>query len=75
MAGITFDAGLSGIQSGLQQASAASEDVLDAFESGDTDAAVAAIVELSQARVQVAASAKIIDSDKKLSRYVLDILA
>ncbi len=75
MAGNTIDAGLAGIQSGLQQAAGAYEDVLEAFENGDIEDVAAAVVHLSQAQLQVAASAKIIKSDEELSRHVLDILA
>lgn len=75
MAGTTIDTGLLGIQSGLQQAAVASDDVLEAFESGNIEHVAAAVVELSQAQAQIAASAEVVKSDQELSRYMLDLVA
>ncbi len=67
--------GLQGVQRGLESAARHATEVSEAFTSDSDKDYVGAAVGLSQDRLQVSASAKVIQVASSLSGTILDILA
>lgn len=74
MDGITR-AGLAGIQAGISQADQASTRIARSFSSDPNNDGVAALQDLSSAKRQVAASAKVVQVGRDLDKRILDIIA
>jgi len=72
---IVGPAGIQGVQDGLQRAQDAASRIVGAGATGNLDEIVEGIVELNAAELQVAASARVIESDADMRGRLIDILA
>ena len=67
--------GLQGVHDGLARAQGAASRIVESGIAGNLDEVVAAVVDLKAAELQVAASAKIIQTDADTRGRLIDILA